>query len=131
MPRRIVTRYGCGCRISCGHGSYSITYCAKHKATPDMYEALVKFPNDVTWRSYTAEEIQRLIRRWCNIHMHKALDKVRPSRKRGMMYRCVKCKAVLSEHEVTSEDTEEMVCPYCHSPDMIRSRGCVVIIKER
>ena len=131
MPKRIVTRYGCGCRISYGCGNYSITYCAKHKAAPDMYRALVKFPNDVTWGGYRAEEIERLIRKWCNIHMHEALDKVRPRRKHGMMYRCVRCKAVLSEEEVTTEESEEMVCPYCHSSDMIRSRGCLVKIKER
>lgn len=130
MPRRIVTRYGCGCRISCGYGNYSITYCAKHKAAPDMYEALVKFPNDVTWGSYTVEEIQRLIRMWRVVHKHKALDKAR-QRKYWGMYRCVNCASMLTETEVTTEGTEEMVCPFCHSSDMIRSGSDVEIIKER
>lgn len=130
MPKRIVTRYGCGCRISCGCGNYSITYCAKHKAAPDMYKALVKFPNDVTWGGYRAEEIERLIRKWQVVHLHKALDKARQRNYRGM-YRCVNCASMLTETEVTTEGSEEMVCPYCHSSDMVRCASDVKIIKER
>ena len=129
MPKRIVTRYGCGCRISCGCGNYSITYCAKHKAGPDMYEALVKFPNDVTFRSYTVREIQRLVRKWRVVHVHKALDKAR-QRKYWGMYRCVNCASMLTETEVTTEGSEEMVCPYCHSPDIVRHASDVEILKE-
>jgi len=75
MPKRIVARYGCGCRVSCSYGSYSIAYCPKHKAAPDMYEALMKFPHHVTTGDYTAEEIQQLIRKWRNSHCCEALIK--------------------------------------------------------
>ncbi len=38
---KIKQNFPCGCRIDeMANGSLGITYCPKHKAAPDMYEAL-------------------------------------------------------------------------------------------
>ena len=38
---KIKQNFPCGCRIDeMANGSLRITYCPKHKAAPDMYEAL-------------------------------------------------------------------------------------------
>ena len=44
MDKSIVNDYACGCKIRYDRGVvYYIDYCPKHKAAPDMYEALKGF----------------------------------------------------------------------------------------
>ena len=131
MPKRIVARYGCGCRVSCSYGSYSIAYCPKHKAAPDMYEALMKFPHHVTTGDYTAEEIQQLIRKWRNSHCCEALHKANPRRKHARMYRCFDCRSILSKGELIIREEGEWLCPYCRSMKLEEARSCVAILKAR
>ena len=125
MPRSILVRYSCGCRVSCGRAGYSITYCPKHKAAPDMYEALMKFPNHVTAGNYTVEQIQQLIRNWRNNYWYKALDKANPRRKYNRWYRCMRCASVFDEEMAKWTEGEEKTCPKCGWTDIVESAPCV------
>jgi len=41
VAQMVLQRFPCGCTIEdLGDGSHAINYCPKHKAAPDMYEAL-------------------------------------------------------------------------------------------
>lgn len=132
IPTQILTRYDCGCRIYTNHRTYRITYCNKHKAAPDMYEALVKFPRETASKDYTVEEMRRLIRKWCNEDLYMALSMARSGWYDPPRYRCKHCRLDLTEEEVTAEGSEKKRCPSCHSGVIIRQIGCcVVLIKKR
>jgi len=96
-----------------------------------MYEALVGFPKETASQDCTIEEMRRLIRKWCNDHLHKALSIARSGRYDPPDYRCKHCRLDLTEEEVAAEGSEKKRCPYCHSRVIIRPLGCVVLIKER